>query len=79
MVQYVAKITTKGQLTLPAGVRRQLGIGSGDYVRIESQRDGNFVLKAAGKAGDLQGLVRYEGPARSIDDIRAASRATFKS
>lgn len=34
MREYVAKVTSKGQLTLPAAVRRQLGIDPGDQVRI---------------------------------------------
>lgn len=78
MADYTAKITSKGQMTLPAGLRRQLGVDAGDYVRIEGRKDGSFVLKPAGGIGDLQGLVKYKGPARSIDEIRNASRATFK-
>ncbi len=34
MREYVATITSKGQLTLPAAVRRQLGIAVGDRVAI---------------------------------------------
>lgn len=34
MPEYVATITSKGQLTLPAAVRRQLGIDVGDRVAI---------------------------------------------
>jgi antitoxin PrlF len=79
MTDYLAKITSKGQLTLPAGVRRDLGIGSGDYVRIEKRKDGNFILKPAGGVGELEGLIQYKGPKRSIDQIRSASRATFKT
>jgi AbrB family looped-hinge helix DNA binding protein len=78
MTSYLAKITSKGQLTLPAGVRRQLGLGTGDYVRIEGPKHRSFVIKPAGRAADLQGLIRYRGPARSIEQMRDASRATFK-
>ena len=34
MREYVAKVTSKGQLTLPAAVRRELGIDPGDQVTI---------------------------------------------
>lgn len=34
MREYVAKVTRKGQLTLPAAVRRELGLGPGDQVTI---------------------------------------------
>ena len=34
-----AKVTSKGQITLPAAVRRALGIGTGDRVRFERIED----------------------------------------
>lgn len=34
MREYVATVTSKGQLTLPAAVRRELGIDPGDRVAI---------------------------------------------
>lgn len=34
MREYVATVTSKGQLTLPAAVRRKLGIDAGDRVAI---------------------------------------------
>jgi len=34
MTEYLAKVTSKGQITLPAAARRQLGIETGDSVRI---------------------------------------------
>ena len=34
MREHVATVTSKGQLTLPAAVRRQLGIDAGDRVAI---------------------------------------------
>lgn len=34
MREYVAKVTSKGQLTLPAEIRRELGIDAGDRVMI---------------------------------------------
>ena len=76
-MHYSAKITAKGQMKLPIGVRRALGVDSGDYVRIETTADGAFVLKPGARAAELHGLIRYKGPARSIEEIRAASQATF--
>ncbi|MGB9868181.1 MAG: AbrB/MazE/SpoVT family DNA-binding domain-containing protein [Bacillota bacterium] len=29
MKSYIVRLSTKGQLTLPAGIRRKLGIGKG--------------------------------------------------
>lgn len=73
-----AKLTAKGQLTLPVAVRRALGVDAGDYVRLEPAKGGGFLLKAGARAAELSGLVAYAGPARSVEEIRAASRATFE-
>jgi AbrB family looped-hinge helix DNA binding protein len=77
MVEYLAKITAKGQMTLPIGVRRVLGVEPGDHVRLEPTGDGGFVMKPAARASDLAGLISYHGPARSVEEIRTTSRATF--
>jgi AbrB family looped-hinge helix DNA binding protein len=37
----LAKVTTKGQVTIPIDVRRSLGVKSGDKLRFEPQ-DGGF-------------------------------------
>ncbi len=44
-----AKITSKGQITIPAEVRRALGVGEGDMVIFEADGEGVRVLpKRAG-------------------------------
>jgi antitoxin PrlF len=35
-----AKITTKGQITVPLAVRRALGVGPGDRLRFEEDKNG---------------------------------------
>ena len=78
MTAHLAKITSKGQMTLPVEVRRALGVGTGDFVRIEKSESGEFTLKSASRAADLAGIIRYTGPPLTVEEIRAASRATFK-
>lgn len=41
---YVAKLTSKSQITIPAAVRRQLGLAPGDSVVLEME-DGRAVLR----------------------------------
>jgi AbrB family looped-hinge helix DNA binding protein len=77
MSKYLAKITSKGQMTLPIAIRNALGLRPGDHVRLEQTQDGAYVLRAGSRASELSGLISYRGPARSVEEIRAASRATF--
>ena len=35
-----AKITTKGQITIPLAIRRELGVGAGDMLLFEKDEDG---------------------------------------
>jgi AbrB family looped-hinge helix DNA binding protein len=77
MAAYLAKDTAKGQMTLPAGVRNALGVEPGGYVRIEATTDGAFVMRAGSLSSELSSLIPYQGPARSVDEIRSGSRATF--
>lgn len=43
MREYVATMTTKGQLTVPVEVRRRLGLNAGDQVVIALADDGRHV------------------------------------
>jgi AbrB family looped-hinge helix DNA binding protein len=65
-----AKLTSKGQITLPAELRRALGVGPGDRIDFRRTDQGNFELVAKKlRLEDLHGIARLDGPARSIDQI----------
>lgn len=59
MPEYVATVTSKGQLTLPAAVRRQLGIDAGDRVAIVVEN------------GEAASLRRVEHNVRSVRGLIA--------
>lgn len=40
-----ATITSKGQITVPMQIRRSLGVGTGDKLRFEPQKDGYRVVR----------------------------------
>lgn len=42
---YRAKITSKGQLTLPKGLRIELGLKTGDYLKIRETSEGYLLEK----------------------------------
>lgn len=55
MKEYAVTLSSKGQLTLPADVRRDLRLGTGDKMRLVVRDDGGLEL------GKL--------PYRTIDDV----------
>jgi AbrB family looped-hinge helix DNA binding protein len=53
-----AKVTSKGQVTLPLKLRDRLGIEPGDRVVFVEQADGTFALRVrSGTLADLRGLL----------------------
>ena len=61
-------ITTKGQTTLPKPVRKALGLSAGDRVRY-TILDGKVMLYPALPAARLYGMLKYEGPPASLEDM----------
>jgi AbrB family looped-hinge helix DNA binding protein len=68
-----AKVTSKGQLTIPADIRRALGIEKGDVLLFELG-EGGMVVRKARKPSSVRGTV----PAKpgSWKDIRRAAWRT---
>ena len=57
------KITAKNQTTVPAEVRKALGVGPGDRLRYSVDADGSVRLeKDASSLGDLRGIVTLDRP-----------------
>jgi AbrB family looped-hinge helix DNA binding protein len=53
-----AKITSKGQITLPAGVRDRLKVGPGDSVVFMEGPDGRVVVRSkSGTLADMRGML----------------------
>lgn len=72
-----AKVTSKGQITIPKAVREQLGIGPGSMVDFERIEDGRIVLAKVGKKARPSRFARLRGSAgkgMSTDEIMALTR-----
>ena len=68
-----AKVTSKGQITLPAEMRAKLKLAPGSRVNFEEQPDGSFLIRR--KTGDiraLRGILKYDGPPVSIEEMDEA-------
>ena len=68
---YEAKITDKGQITLPKGLREELSIKPGGKVRFIV--DGNMaMLIPVGPISELFGNLKYDGPTKTLEDMEQA-------
>lgn len=73
-----AKITSKGQTTLPAEVRSALAVGPGDRVYYELLDDGTVILRKVPPLSSLAGLFKTDVEltdtelAQAVQDARAA-------
>jgi AbrB family looped-hinge helix DNA binding protein len=77
-----AKVTSKGQITIPVGVRNSLGVKPGDHLLFEQQDDGIRLVRDAeenvfekwrgigvpGMAPGREGLMAYMRELRGYDE-----------
>jgi len=66
-----AKVTSKGQVTIPKQVRQHLRLGTGDQVEFVVQEAGTVLLRPLDRpVRDLFGLLpRTERPAPSLEEV----------
>ena len=69
-----ATVTSKGQITIPARVRTELGVGAGDRVEFVKIGEGEFAIIAATRSiRELEG--RFRGKVKkpvSIEEMNTA-------
>ena len=71
-MQQEAKVTSKGQVTIPKDIRRALGIEEGDSVVFEADENGVYLRPArpTGVFARYAGIWR-EGEGLTIEEINA--------
>ena len=73
-----ATVTSKGQITIPAEVRRRLGLKPGDRVDFVPEPTGGFRLQA--KKAPLEGLLEMlRGARRGHISVRAMKDAIHEA
>jgi AbrB family looped-hinge helix DNA binding protein len=75
-------VSTKGQVILPKAIRDRRKWGPGTRLVIEETSDG-VLLKAAPifaptRPEDVFGMLRYSGPAKTIEEMDAGIEAEVK-
>jgi antitoxin PrlF len=70
-----AKLTSKGQITIPADIRHRLGVETGDRLEFVELAEGGFAIKPANDdVRSLKGLLKKPARPVSIDAMNAAIR-----
>ncbi|MGH7435340.1 MAG: AbrB/MazE/SpoVT family DNA-binding domain-containing protein [Polyangiaceae bacterium] len=76
-----SRITAQGQISVPAGIRRKLGVGAGSVLEWEEEGDRVFVRKAGRfSSEEIHRAVFSKRPrARSLDELKDAVRQRARS
>lgn len=65
-----AAVTSKGQITIPAEVREDLGLKVGDRVSFIKGERGEYILKSkTGSIQDVKGMWKWSGKPATIDEM----------
>ena len=68
-----ATVTSKGQITIPADVRRALRVSSGDRIEFVEIEPGRFeIVAATGSVRELKGMFGPSERSVSVDDMNEA-------
>jgi AbrB family looped-hinge helix DNA binding protein len=77
-----SKVTSQGQISVPAEVRRKLGIGPGSVLEWDDEA-GQVVLRRAGRytSEEIHRALFPKGPpkARTVEDMEAGIRRHVKT
>ena len=70
-----ATMTVKGQVTIPAKVRKALGLRPGVKIDFYELEDGEYALRPkAGSIMEMKGCLAYKGPTISIEEMNEEVR-----
>ena len=65
-------VTTGGRITLPKAIREHMGLKPGDRVRFFLRPDGDAILLSVIPVSKLRGIVKYDGPPVTIEEMDEA-------
>jgi antitoxin PrlF len=65
-----AAVTSKGQITIPVEVRKDLGLKTGSRVSFIKGENGEYILKPkTGSLKDLKGMCKWTGKPATIEEM----------
>jgi len=69
-----SRVTSKGQTTIPKGIREQLGIKTGDRVAFLLHDDGVLLRPVKGTLLDLRGSIKPRKHPEDMDEVRRVAK-----
>ncbi|HEX5505756.1 MAG TPA: AbrB/MazE/SpoVT family DNA-binding domain-containing protein [Thermomicrobiales bacterium] len=73
MGEFVSTITGKGRVTIPAEVRRALGVAAGDRIAFVIEGERVSLRRAGGVVERTAGVIETAQPAETAEALRAAA------
>lgn len=68
-----AKLSSKGQITIPQEVRERMGVSEGDRIEFVCMDDGGYLMKPATRSiQDLEGIIPLRRKPATLDEMQAA-------
>ena len=68
-------VTAKGQTTIPKSIREHLGLKSGSKLKFLVGHDGRVTILPVLPISALRGIVKYDGPPITIEEMDEAIAA----
>lgn len=76
--EYLTVVTRKGQITIPAPIRRALGLEEGDQVALVVKEDQQvYIARPTGVVARTAGIFKGAGPKLSVDELRRTAEEGF--
>ncbi|RZN33436.1 MAG: AbrB/MazE/SpoVT family DNA-binding domain-containing protein [Methanophagales archaeon ANME-1-THS] len=65
----IVKLSVKGQIVIPARIRKELGLSAGDNLLIERKHE-TVILKPVTKLSKLRGIDTLKNASEEVDTLR---------
>lgn len=73
----IVKISAKGQIVIPARIRKELGLAAGDKLLIERRHE-SVILRPATKLSKLRGIDKSKITSEAVDTLRKEWNEEFE-
>ena len=73
----IVRLSVKGQIVIPARIRKELGLSAGDKLLVEQKHE-SVILKPATKLSSLRGIDKSKVASEEVDKLREEWDAEFE-